>query len=468
MTGQTRFVGLALLAMGLIPIPSGVAQDKEESEDATFIVVTPRRLRGSLSSYLTHKRRQLSTEFVALELVLKEADGADDPERLKRYLYDAWRNRGTRYVLLVGDADVLPVRYMVLDRVTPAAFDYAFYPSDLYYADVAKPDGSFDDWNARRDGFHAGYFGEVRGEKNKDDPINYDAVDYHPELAVGRWPVSTPKEARTVAAKTIRYERAIEKDRGVGLRRAALIAVGGWVDARGRMDRMAGKLPAGWTVEKRYYSDDKHKPGTPPPNEEQLVTLINDGVGLLLHTGHGTDNRWEHCLSVKTLGRLDNADRLPIMLSAGCSTACLATLPPYEAYVDVEGAEHEGTNNGEVFTAPPPPPTPWPRGAHNKTGLGEQLLRCDLNGAVAYFGCNTGSQPCGITLLDGFVEALRTQKQPRLGDCWIGAVTYYYDREKLATLKPTESWYPASIFFQGMKFMLFGDPTLLMPAPKAE
>jgi len=231
---------------------------------------------------------------------------------------------------------------------------------------------------------------------------------------------------------------------------------------------MAGKLPAGWTVEKRYYSDDKHKPGTPPPNEEQLVTLINDGVGLLLHTGHGTDNRWEHCLSVKTLGRLDNADRLPIMLSAGCSTACLATLPPYEAYVDVEGAEHEGTNNGEVFTAPPPPPTPWPRGAHNKTGLGEQLLRCDLNGAVAYFGCNTGSQPCGITLLDGFVEALRTQKQPRLGDCWIGAVTYYYDREKLATLKPTESWYPASIFFQGMKFMLFGDPTLLMPAPKAE
>ena len=50
---------------------------------------------------------------------------------------------------------------------TPAAFDYAFYPSDLYYADVAKADGSFDDWNARKDGFHAHYFGEVRGEKNK-------------------------------------------------------------------------------------------------------------------------------------------------------------------------------------------------------------------------------------------------------------------------------------------------------------
>ena len=48
--------------------------------------------------------------------------------------------------VLVGDVDVMPVRYMVLDRVTPAAFDYAFYPSDLYYADLAKSDGAFDCW----------------------------------------------------------------------------------------------------------------------------------------------------------------------------------------------------------------------------------------------------------------------------------------------------------------------------------
>jgi len=67
--------------------------------------------------------------------------------------------------LLVGDATVLPVRYMVLDRVAPAAFDTAFYPSDLYYADVARNDGSFEDWNGRKDGFHAQYFGEIHGEK---------------------------------------------------------------------------------------------------------------------------------------------------------------------------------------------------------------------------------------------------------------------------------------------------------------
>ncbi|MGA2256567.1 MAG: hypothetical protein ABSG53_18115 [Thermoguttaceae bacterium] len=42
-------------------------------------------------------------------------------------------------MLLVGDATLLPVRYMMLDRLTPAAFDTAFYPSDLYYSDARRP-----------------------------------------------------------------------------------------------------------------------------------------------------------------------------------------------------------------------------------------------------------------------------------------------------------------------------------------
>ncbi len=39
-----------------------------------------------------------------------------------------------------------------------------------------------------------------------------------------------------------------------------------------------------------------------------------------------------------------------------------------------------------------------------------------------------------------------------------------YEKEHLATLKPDSGWYPPSIFFQGMKFMLFGDPSLKVPA----
>src|SRR5262249_50677901 len=148
--------------------------------------------------------------------------------------------------------------------------------------------------------------------------------------------------------------------------------------------------------------------------------------------------------------RLRNSDRLPVVLSAGCSTARFATLPPYEAYQDVNGKIHKGSNDGEVFETPPPPPSPYARGPYNLSRLGGRLVRGGPNGAVAYVGCNTGSQPCGLTLLDGFSEALAKDPEPTLGRCWVRAVEHYYEAEHLATIRPTPDWYPASIFFQGM------------------
>ena len=240
---------------------------------AGMVVIGPERFHAAMGPYLAYRAAQRPTEWASLESVIRASQGVDDPERLKRWLYRAWRERHVRYVLLVGDADVVPVRYMVLDRITPAAYDYAFYPSDLYYADVAHRDGSFDDWNARKDGFHARYFGEVRGEKNKSDPINFDRIDYRPELAVGRWPVDTEAEVSMVAGKTMAEDRAVSSDKGHGLRRAGLVYVPGWVDARGQMDRWAEKLPEGWKAAKLYGGTPK----SPPADEHHVVDAAQRG-----------------------------------------------------------------------------------------------------------------------------------------------------------------------------------------------
>jgi hypothetical protein len=430
-----------------------------------LLVISPEQFLPTLQPFIEHKQKEIPTELVSLEAVLRDSVGGDDPERVKRFLYAQWKDHAAGYALLVGDADVFPVRYMVLDRVTPAAFDYAFYPSDLYYSDLAKADGSFDDWNAQKEGFHAGYFGEVRGEKNKSEPINFDQVDYRPDIAVGRWPVSTVEEVGIVATKTIAYETGLRDKTRPDSKSAAFFSVAGWVDSRGAMDRLAGRLPEDWKPEKRYYANRQRNDITLPPNESQLVALLDAGQRLVYHAGHGQDDCWERCFPLRALDRLQNADRLPVMISAGCSTARLATLPPYEPYLDCDGKEHAGSVAGEVFTAPPPPPAAYQKGKFNPTGLGEQLLRRGPNGAVAYIGCNTGSQPCGLTLLEGFSVSLAksVDGQPgsaRLGDAWSGAISYYYDNEQLAQLAPNAGWYPPSIFFQGMKFMLYGDPTL--------
>ncbi len=455
-----------LLLLSLLIFSRAVAQSSVQPPvpgSSRLVIVAPEQFALALGGFIRHKQKVLPTELVLLESVLRKTSGADDPEKLKRFLYREWREHAVKYVLLVGDVDVLPVRYMVLDRVTPAAYDYAFYPSDLYYADLAKADGSFEDWNACKDSFHAGYYGEVRGEKNKQDPINYDQVDYLPEVAVGRWPVSTPAEVSRVASKTILYEQNVLTNHSQEFRRAAFFAVGGWVDSRALLDRLAARLTNTWQVEKRFYSDRNHGWKTLPPDHAQVRALLNGGVSLVVHAGHGQADAWERCFSLRDLDQVTNATALPVFISAGCSTAYFAPLAPYDGYVDVDGKDHQGTDHQEVFTAPPPPPAPYQRGTFNPTGLGEQILKRSENGGVAYIGCNTGSQPCGLTLVEGFVQALSKSRHPRLGDCWTEAIRHYYETEHLATLKPNADWYPPSIFFQGMKFMLFGDPSLCMP-----
>lgn len=455
--GDRRWCCLAAIA--LLPLASIFAGSTNR-----LVVVAPNAFLPALDEFIAYKRNLLPTEVISLESILERSAGVDDPEKLKRFFYQEWRGRGLGYVLLVGDVDVMPVRYMVLDRATPAAFDYAFYPSDLYYSDLAKADGSFDDWNANKDSFHAGYFGEVRGEKNKSDPINFDQVDYRPEIAVGRWPVSTPGEARIAAAKSIAYERGVLSRLSSAPQRLAVFATGGWVDARDRLDRSLGSFANHWQIERRYYADAAKPSGNLPPDHTQLRELFNRGARLVVHVGHGQPDAWDQCFNLSDLDHITNTVALPVVISAGCSTACFAPLPPYEPYEDVNGTQHVGTYRKEVFNAPPAPPSPYQRGQLNPTGLGEQLLKHATNGAVAYIGCNTGSQPCGLTLVDGFLAALAREAEPRLGDCWSSAIRYYFENEQLMELKPNDDWYPPSIFFQGMKFMVFGDPSLRLPA----
>lgn len=432
-----------------------------EAGPLRVIAIAPAEFLQPVKEYAARRPAAIAMQVFELEEILRQVAGGDDAEKVKRWLYAQWSNEKFAHVLLVGDADRFPVRYMVLDRVTAPAFDYAFYPSDLYYGDLAKADGSFESWNAQQTDFHRNYFGEVRGEKNKSDPINYDQIDYLPEVGVGRWPVSNPEELLTLTAKSLAYEQSVSARAETEAARVGLVYVGGWVDCRPQLRSWGEQLQGNWS--RQWLFDAPEKPEDARHRADQIVDFLNTGCDLVLHAGHGYPEGWDQSLRSQDLARLNNPQRLPVIVSAGCSTAYFATLPPYESYLDCAGQPHRGTNAGEVFTAPPPPPAVYQTGEFNRTGLGEQLLKSGPHGAVAYFGCNTGSQPCGLTLVEGFVLGLEREPTPRLGSCWLYALQYYHEKQRLAELQPNADWYPPSIFFQGMKFMLFGDPSLPMP-----
>ncbi|MFO0962498.1 MAG: C25 family cysteine peptidase [Phycisphaerales bacterium] len=459
-------------------------RDVPPADAPRLAIVAPRAWLPALDAFVQAKSARYRVNTIALEDALAAAKddagggappGSDDPERLKRHLYAEWkRDPAPLSVLLVGDADTVPVRYMSLDRVCEPAFDIAFYPCDLYYADLARADGSFDDWNAARDGHHASYFGEVHGEKHKQDPMNFDRVSYVPEVALGRWPVSTPEQAAAVARKSIEYDASVTAPAAptaANAPRALLAMVGGWVDARPAMDRIAAALQPRVACDRLYFQDGAAQWSLlDPPDAAHVLAHLNAADAraaprFVLHAGHGADDRWEQSIGTHDIAAMRGAPA--VFMSAGCSTARFATLPPYESYDDVAGARHAGTNAGEIFRAPPPPPATYARGADNRTGLGEELVRAPHGGAVVYIGCNTGSQPAALTLLAGFADGIaQLAPEPGIrdgtvtaGQCWKFALAEYVRRERLMELAPTPDWYPASIFFQGMKFMYFGDPT---------
>ena len=464
--GALMFASLLALALAL---PQSPAVGAAPATRPSLLIVAPADLLAPLAPLVEHKARTgIPTSTVALGDTLT-TDGADDAERLKRYLHARrQRDPSLHYVLLVGDADRMPVRFMVLDRVTEAAADTAFYPSDLYYADLCAKDGRFDDWNGARDGFHAGYFGEVHGEKNKHDPINVDGIDYLPEIAVGRWPVSSTAEVERMVQKTVAFESWVASGGG---RSVAILGIPGWIDARGNLQSIADRLPRAWSVQRLWWQDaGKSDAAILAPSMDHARAACASGIGVLLHAGHGSEHGFDQCLGLSQVGELNNAHPFVVM-SIGCTTARLCTLPPYEAYLDTSGKAHQGTNAGEQFSAPPPPPAVYQRDSYNPKSFGEQMLRGTDHGAVAYIGCNTGGQPCALTLLSAFGEAMADPTKAAIGDAWIFSVTEYHRRERLAELKPTADWYPPSIFFQAMKYLLLGDPSLRLPGrplPAAE
>ncbi|MCD6573047.1 MAG: peptidase C25, partial [Thermoplasmata archaeon] len=87
-----------------------------------------------------------------------------------------------------------PVRYSNLVAGEPG------YPCDLYYADIYKEGGEFDDWDSNGNGIFAEW---KRAEENEPPE---DIIDLYPDAAVGRLACRNVKEIRDVVDKIINYE----------------------------------------------------------------------------------------------------------------------------------------------------------------------------------------------------------------------------------------------------------------------
>jgi hypothetical protein len=193
-------------------------------EQSTYdlVIITPAKFSAELQRLVDHKNTfGMNTTLKTTESIYAEYPYTayrDKPEKIKYFIKDAIEEWGITYVLLFGGLksklyakhkdDInhgssgwyVPVRYSNFQW--DGAYSYNFtsgepgYLCDLYYGDIYKEGGVFDDWDSNGNDIFAEWAGDHRDE-----------LDLYPDVAFGRLAVRTDREARDVITKIIDYEK---------------------------------------------------------------------------------------------------------------------------------------------------------------------------------------------------------------------------------------------------------------------
>lgn len=451
-----------------------------------LLILTHEDFKEALKSLKNHKDATLISSRIVSWQELDEtyADvGRDLPERIKMGIAAYVERYNVKYVMLVGDADRFPVRYCkTYDEVH---WGDRFVPSDLYYADLFRADGSFDTW----DGNGNGTFGEmltgfswIPGSSTADD-INLDDVDLYPDVAVGRVPASTETEVETYVEKIIDYEfaayRASWFDR-------VLLTVPGYQNNEtglfedypgsiGCTESVASSFSAMGNTEMTRLYDSRIQGLTPglsdaEPSSVNVIQALNSGAGFVSFSGHGSILSWAGAISESDLASLTNDAMLPVVFAAACNTGQFHF---GDRFLDVDGnmfqtslqcpavGDVKGCWPANPNAAVSPEPASLQSSATDADSMAEAFLVQRESGAIGYIGSYTGAQNGGQVLNRYFFEAYVQSFQPApLGWVWNSAIRKYIDNNFHIDMNTTSTWTPQAMYHHIQKYMLFGDPSL--------
>jgi hypothetical protein len=422
-----------------------------------FLIITPQEYESALEPLLTHKNNTaMPTLLITLEEIYEEYDGSDQPEQIKIAIADYQQAYNIKYVLLVGDTDKFPVRYI---RAINTEWNTRFYPSDLYYADLYDDYGNFDDWDFDDDGFYG-----TTNFKGKDTAsVNQDQINLKPDIAVGRVPVSTIQEVDHYVNKVIRYEFAAW--RSDWAQKALVISDHtGKTDARPFSDNESAtnivNSLTNYQVDTMYIEEAPYVNLTTGERAAEVAQFMNEGLGFVAHLGHGDTKNWDHVFGSGDMTKLSNSVKLPIAYTIGCLTATFhfgyawQTLwnSAEERYLTASGGVFDGRY---IYKTNRPMPAAVQPAAYDADSLVEDILVKYETGAIAYIGAVAKGEHGGKALQRYFVQELNDNTHnPKLGLMWMSAMRTFADNEA----QPAMGHHYA--YLHQHKVMLFGDPSL--------
>ncbi|MBU1170227.1 MAG: PKD domain-containing protein [Proteobacteria bacterium] len=411
----------------------------------------------------------MDTQVFTLEFINRayDTEGADEPERIKRLIYNQAMYSDARYVMLVGDTGIFPIRYQYFGYSSVGLthwawndgtsswypFDsYGFFPCDAYYSnlwDDEDPARNFDNWDADGDGFY--------GEKYYDNFRGTDENTIHPDVALGRIPCKNPDEFFRYMIKVMSYEnntpyaekKALFIGGGFSTSQRTKLNIGTFMESLLDISYLLGESGEPWDF------TDGGRTTSDVNAHDTIIDYVNDHYPQFInYAGHGSSGSLaEPGFRRSDVSALTNAWQPSIVIAPGsCSTARYA--------------------QSDSDSSPRLAPVTL---AADENSMAEAFLTDYSDGGVIYIGSLVSNQPPGLYFDSRIFRAVESGLAT-MGSCYRQAIEDFIDEYNLDTATCSSwihesdwpdadvggrwNWFPPARFHSVYKVQLFGDPSL--------
>lgn len=237
------------------------------SAQMQMLIVCAPELADEMKPFIQWKTQKgMKVELVTMDKIGSTA------EELKSYIADYYKKNNNRYLLLVGDAEQIPVH-----------FCYGITDPD--------PNTAYSDAE----------YGYISGD------------EYPPSVLVGRFSAKTTEDVRTQVERVIYYERDIDESatwlgNSIGIADPSSNEKGDNDETDIQHIRNINDI----LKDNNYTTNEISK-------KNDLIEQLNKGCSIVNYTGHGYTESWATTgFSVNDVNKLTNINRLPFIIAAGC------------------------------------------------------------------------------------------------------------------------------------------------------
>ncbi|MBQ8047591.1 MAG: T9SS type A sorting domain-containing protein [Prevotella sp.] len=244
-----------------------------------YLIITNSNLSESFTKLKKWKEKKaIPTFIITTDSIEQNYPGIDIQEKIKRCIEYYHTNFGTQWVLLGGDASVVPTKYCRFFPENTNASSTT--PADIYYACFK---GTFN-WDADGDG--------IAGEL-------YDGMDFNSNVYISRIPARTSIDVEYFTEKLIAYEQGNINPNRLLLAGYRLFTemYNGQSDAHYLADLLYNKYIEPYWNGPKYALFDTYYwlPDHAPYNyitDYNLIRQINNGYNFILMNTHGSYDSW--------------------------------------------------------------------------------------------------------------------------------------------------------------------------------